>query len=177
MIAKRCILIPSFSIILRCTPIMLVKRYAYGGTPDFRTDLYSTESCPQVPTHKESIELIGEFGRYFTPELKTPEVEMPYMGDYTQEMYAQQMIDEYIEAGVPPSQVWPQSFLWEDVYYWIGNTNYGDQAVALDENDLATNDEVDAYLDTLVENNVKIVAPPMQRLVDAAPDSENLVSR
>ena len=102
---------------------------------------------------------------------------MPYMGDYTQEMYAQQMIDEYIEAGVPPSQVWPQSFLWEDVYYWIGNTNYGDQAVALDGNDLATNDEVAVYLDTLVENNVKIVAPPMQRLVAPAPYSENLVSR
>lgn len=102
---------------------------------------------------------------------------MPYEGNYTQQMYAQQMIDEYIEAGVPPEQVWPQSFNWEDVYYWIQNTTYGDQAVALDENYESTNEEIDAYLDELVANNVKIVAPPMQRLVDAAPDTDNLVRK
>ena len=79
---------------------------------------------------------------------------MPFMGEYTQETYAQQMIDEYMEAGVPPSEVWPQSFLWEDVHYGIENTANGDQAAALDENDNATNDEIDVYLHTLVENNV-----------------------
>ena len=151
-------------------------RYAYGGTADFRTDVYSAESCPKIPTHKESIELISGFDGYFTPELKTPDVEMPYEGDYTQEMYAQQMIDEYIEAGIPPERVWPQSFYWPDVYYWIENTEYGEQAVALDENYESTNEEIDAYLDELVSNNVNIVAPPMQRLVDADPDSDNLVS-
>jgi glycerophosphoryl diester phosphodiesterase len=149
-------------------------RYAFGGTPNFRTDLYAEASCPQIPTHKESIELIGEFEAYFTPELKLPEVEMPFEGDYTQEMYAQQLIDEYIEAGIPPKKVWPQSFNWPDVYYWIENTDYGDQAVALDENE-ASNEEIDEYLDVLVEKNVKIVAPPMQKLVDAAPDTDNLV--
>ena len=43
------------------------------------------------------------------------------------------MIDEYIELGVDPKDVWPQSFNDEDVIYWIQNTDYGDQAVALDE--------------------------------------------
>ena len=44
--------------------------YAYGGTADWRTDLYSVEVCPEVPTHMESIELIAEFDAKFTPELK-----------------------------------------------------------------------------------------------------------
>lgn len=119
--------------------------------------------------------MIKEFGGYFTPELKLPDVDMPFEGDYTQQMYAQQMIDEYVAAGIPPEQVWPQSFNWPDVYYWIANTTYGDQAVALDENYEATPEELDVLLDELVANKVKIVAPPMQRLVDAAPDSGNLV--
>ena len=88
-----------------------------GGVAPFRTTMYSYE-CPEVPTHMESIELIQEYDAKFTPELKTPSVEMPYEGDYTQEMYAQQMIDEYIAAGVDPMDVWPQSFLWSDAIYW-----------------------------------------------------------
>ncbi len=88
-----------------------------GGVASFRTTMYSSE-CPKVPTHMESIELIQEYGAKFTPELKTPQVEMPYEGDYSQTDYAQQMIDEYIAAGVEPSDVWPQSFLWSDAVYW-----------------------------------------------------------
>ena len=88
-----------------------------GGVAPFRTTMYSYE-CPKVPTHMESIELIQEYGAKFTPELKTPQVEMPYEGDYTQEDYAQQLVDEYIAAGVDPSDVWPQSFLWSDAIYW-----------------------------------------------------------
>jgi glycerophosphoryl diester phosphodiesterase len=149
-------------------------RYAFGGTPGFRTELYAAPTCPRVVSHKEYIEYVGELGAYYTPELKAPEVEMPFQGNYTQEMYAQQMIDEYIEAGVPPEHVWPQSFVMTDVYYWIQNTDYGDQAVALDETEF-TNEEIDAFLDELVANNVNIVAPSMQKLVDAAPDTDNLV--
>ena len=151
------------------------EEYAYGGTADFRTDLYALEVCPEIPTHMESIQLISEMHAYFTPELKAPSVEMPYEGDYTQEDYAQQMIDEYIAAGIPPEQVWPQSFSPDDVIYWIQNTDYGDQAVALDEKYYANSTEIDTWLDYLVSNDIKIVAPPMQRLIDAAPESENLM--
>src|SRR5262245_2186371 len=62
------------------------------GTPDFRTDLYAT--CGTLVSHAESIELIRDLGAKFTPELKAPSVAMPFQGDYTQEEYAQQMIDE-----------------------------------------------------------------------------------
>ena len=37
-----------------------------------------------------------------TPELKTPQVPMPYQGDYSQQDYARQMIRDYQEAGVSP---------------------------------------------------------------------------
>ena len=166
-----CAKMDSFGSIDAVTP----EEYAYGGTPDFRTDLYAAESCPEIPTHKEYITLINGFERYFTPELKAPSVEMPYEGNYTQEAYAQQMIDEYVEAGIPPEKVWPQSFNPDDVIYWIQNTDYGSQAVALDENVYDNTTMIDDWLDYLVVNDVKIVAPPMQMLVDAAPGTDNLI--
>lgn len=46
----------------------------FGGTANFRTDLFS--SCGTLVTHAESIELIKSLGAIFTPELKTPSVEM-----------------------------------------------------------------------------------------------------
>ena len=60
--------------------------YVYGGTADWRTDLYQY-GCPHIPTHKQSIELIKSYNRKFTPELKAPEVDMPYEGTYSQEDY------------------------------------------------------------------------------------------
>jgi glycerophosphoryl diester phosphodiesterase len=147
------------------------EEYAYGGTAAWRTDLYQYE-CPRVPTHKESIELIKGANLKFTPELKTPEVEMPFEGDYTQQMYAQQMIDEYIEAGVPPENVWPQSFLHDDVYYWIDNTDFGAQAVALDDQEDLDAAGFNALFDELVAGGAKIVAPPMWRLVEADESAE-----
>lgn len=145
-------------------------RYAYGGTADFRTDLYQS-GCPRVPTHRESIKLIDGGARKFTPELKSPEVPMPYQGTYTQQQYAQQMIDEYVSEGIDPSLVWPQSFSPEDVFYWINNTDYGNQAVALDGNDTHNATQTIAWLDRIKAGGGKIVAPPMQRLVEATNSS------
>jgi glycerophosphoryl diester phosphodiesterase len=93
-----------------------------GGVADFRTTLYSNE-CPKVPTHKESISLMMEYGAKFTPELKTPEVVMPFEGDYTQEDFAQQMIDEYIEAGVDTSAVWHHRFC---SFYTVRDERWGE---------------------------------------------------
>lgn len=102
-----------------------------GGTADFRTDLYTTGGT--LLTHAESIELFQSLGARMTPELKAPSVPMPFEGTYTQEMYAQQMIDEYIDAGVSPADVWAQSFNYDDVLYWIeSEPAFGAQAVFLD---------------------------------------------
>ncbi len=102
-----------------------------GGTPSFRTTLYVDDA--QLMTHAESIELFKRLGAKFTPELKSPSVEMPYDG-FTQEDYAQKMIDEYKAAGIPPEDVFAQSFNLDDVKYWIANEpEFGKQAVFLVE--------------------------------------------
>lgn len=89
------------------------------GTPDFRTELYDT--CGTLTSHKEYIQEINALGLSFTPETKAPLVQMPYQGNYTQAMYAQQAVDEYKEAGIHPSRVWFQSFTLADVLYWVQN--------------------------------------------------------
>jgi glycerophosphoryl diester phosphodiesterase len=143
--------------------------YAFGGTADWRTDLYQNSKCHEIPTHKESIELINSFDRKFTPELKTPSVEMPYDG-LTQEGFAQMMIDEYVELGIPPEKVYPQSFLTSDVYYWVENTGYGGNAVALD--DKYDDPNYRNWHAELKANGAKIVAPPTWMLVESDPSSE-----
>jgi glycerophosphoryl diester phosphodiesterase len=141
-----------------------------GGTARWRTDLYAT--CGTVLTHAESIELFQSLGAKMTPELKAPSVDMPYMGDYTQEAYAQQMIDEYKAAGVPPKDVYAQSFNLDDVRYWIANEPaFGKQAVFLDgryaDPTCVFPDPTDLSptMDELAAQGVKIIAPPMCGLV------------
>ncbi|KAI4287258.1 MAG: hypothetical protein L6R35_003481 [Caloplaca aegaea] len=129
------------------------------GTPYFRTDLYS--SCGTVLTHNEYIDLVDGWDLKFSPELKTPEVEMPFEG-YTQEQYAQDMIDAYKSASIDPSRVWAQSFLPDDIFYWIENEpEFGAQAVYLDER-VDTPEgyaNATASLAELAARGVQIVAP------------------
>lgn len=145
-----------------------------NGTPSFRTDLYAT--CGTLVTHAESIQLISSLGRKFTPELKEASVPMPFQGTYTQEAYAQQMIDEYKAAGIRPSDVFAQSFNRSDVLYWLSREPaFGAQAVYLD----ARVDEPGGYaravagMNELAAQGVRIVAPPMWALLTV--DSSNQV--
>lgn len=137
-----------------------------GGTASFRTDLYSDKAT--LLSHRESIELFKKLGVKMTPELKAPDVPMPFAGDYTQAAYAQQMIDEYKAAGINPRQVFPQSFNLEDVLYWIRHEpRFGRQAVYLD--DIENKSEPYpglAALEALHAQGVNIIAPPMWALLD-----------
>jgi glycerophosphoryl diester phosphodiesterase len=104
-----------------------------GGTANFRTDLYAGPTSGHLLTHRESIELFKKLGVKMTPELKAPSVTMPFKG-FTQQAYAQKMIDEYKAAGVPSHHVFPQSFNKDDVLYWVNNEPaFGRQAVYLDD--------------------------------------------
>lgn len=101
------------------------------GTAGWRTDLYAAEGGALM-THAESIALFKSLGVKFTPELKRPAVKMPFNG-FSQQDYAQKMIDEYKAAGVPPSDVWAQSFHLDDILYWVkAEPEFGKQAVFLD---------------------------------------------
>ncbi len=102
-----------------------------NGTPRWRTDLYAASGT--LMTHAESIALIKSLGAKFTPELKAPEVPMPFDGDYTQAKYATQMLDEYRAAAVPASDVFAQSFSYDDILYWLKSApDFARQAVYLD---------------------------------------------
>jgi len=141
-----------------------------GGTAGWRTDLYSAEPATLM-THAESIALFRDLGARFTPELKSPSVEMPYNG-FTQEDYAQKLVDEYVAAGIPASDVWLQSFNLEDVLYWIeAAPEFGAQAVYLmDEYDIDGYSPMDAStwpntMEELKAMGVNYIAPPTWMLV------------
>jgi glycerophosphoryl diester phosphodiesterase len=136
-----------------------------NGTARWRTDLYATSGT--LVTHAESIALIKRLGAKFTPELKMPEVKMPFEGNYTQENFAQQMIDEYKAAGVAPSEVFAQSFSLDDVLYWLkAEPGFGAQAVYLDgryENKAFDHTKPETWkpdMKELAAKGVKILAPP-----------------
>lgn len=140
-----------------------------GGTAGWRSTLFADDATSM--THAESIELFKSLGAKFTPELKSPAVEMPFNG-FSQADYAQKLIDEYKAAGIPASDVWAQSFNLDDVLYWIENEpEFGKQAVFLDasydldgfdHNNPATFPHDFAELHA---KGVNYIAPPMWMLV------------
>ena len=134
-----------------------------NATASWRTDLYSGRGT--LLTHAESISLFKKLGVDFTPELKSPEVPMPYEGDYTQQDYATQLIREYKKARVHPRRVWPQSFNYDDVIHWLDqHPRFGKQAVYLDG--VYDLDIPLSTMESWVADGVKVLAPPMWMLLD-----------
>ncbi len=138
-----------------------------GGTPNFRTELYSTGAT--LLTHKESIELLRDLGSKYTPELKAAnraaklQVETVFG---SQSAYAQAMIDDYKEAGISPGKVFAQSFNKDDILYWIKNDpDFGRQAVFLDDANVPAELPGAAELKGYAKQGIRIVAPPMWALL------------
>ncbi|HAV45277.1 MAG: glycerophosphodiester phosphodiesterase [Halomonas sp.] len=149
-----------------------------AGTPGWRTDLYASRGT--LMSHADSIALFQQLGVMMAPELKSPEVDMPFTEHtpegFTQQAYAQKMIDEYKAAGVSPDDVFPQSFDIDDVLYWIEHEPaFGRQAVYLegrygDEGFDHTRPETwQPSMASLVEHGVRIIAPPTWMLVEPNP--------
>lgn len=151
------------------------------GTANWRTDLFAADPATLM-SHAESIELFKSLGAKFTPELKTPSVEMPFNG-FSQQDYAQKLVDEYKAAGVPASDVWPQSFNLEDVLYWIEvEPEFGAQAVYLVDHyniDGFSPMDPDTWPNTmteLAEMGVQYIAPPTWILVTVGDDGAMIPS-
>jgi glycerophosphoryl diester phosphodiesterase len=149
-----------------------------GGTPPFRTDLYTGRGT--VMTFRESIELNEKMGVKHTPELKAGDPQTIARVFGGQDQYAQRFADELIGAGVDPRNVYAQSFNPNDILYWIKHTPFGKQAVFLIDYDdvknniilpnltgdlLETREDQLAFLRELREANVRIVAPAMPALL------------
>lgn len=144
-----------------------------AGTANWRTDLYSGPSSGTLMTHAESIELFKQLGVDMTPELKTPVVAMPFEG-FSQQDYAQKLLDEYRAARVPARRVWPQSFNQADVLYWVQRGgDYGRQAVFLDDANTVADLPSAAELRNYRSQGIRIVAPPTFALL--AVDAQNRI--
>ncbi len=140
------------------------------ATPKWRTDLYAA-SAGTLMTHAELIRLIKSLGAKFTPELKAPVVKMPFDG-FTQQAYAQKLIDEYKAASIPPEDVYAQSFNLDDILYWIRHEPaFGKQAIFLDERnekgglDPMKPETFKPSMPDLKSMGVNYIAPPMWMLV------------
>ncbi|WP_225314390.1 glycerophosphodiester phosphodiesterase family protein [Marinobacter halotolerans] len=145
-------------------PMATTPQEYLGGTADWRTDLYASRGT--LMTHRESIELFQELGVKFTPELKSPVVKMPFEGEYSQQDYARQMIQDYVDAGVKPGHVWPQSFNLEDVLFWVNQTpRFGEQAVFLDEAAPTPANSSLAHMEELKSRGVNIIAPALWKML------------
>jgi glycerophosphoryl diester phosphodiesterase len=141
-----------------------------NGTPRWRTDLYANSGT--LMTHAESIALIKGVGAKFTPELKAPEVKMPFDGDYTQEKYSAQMFADYTAAGISPNDVFAQSFSLDDILLWNkAAPDFAAQAVYLDGRyetpgfDPARAETWKPSMAELKAAGVKILAPPIYVLL------------
>ncbi len=147
------------------------------GTADFRTDLYTEQGT--LLTHAQSIELFQALDVGMTPELKSADVDMPYEGEYTQEVYAQQLVNEYLAADVPSDKVWLQSFNIDDVKYWIDEApEFGQQAVYLDGRysepgfDPQVEESWEPSMQEIKAMGINIVAPPMWALLTTSEAGE-----
>jgi glycerophosphoryl diester phosphodiesterase len=149
-----------------------------GGTPSWRTDLYTGRGT--LMTLRESIELNQKMGVKHTPELKAGDPASVTSIFGGQEKYAQRFADELHAAAVKPGDAWPQSFNVNDVLYWIKHTTYGRQAVLLVDYDDAGNnivlfdrkgtrlekrEEQLKFFAELRKANVNIIAPAMPALL------------
>lgn len=131
-------------------------------------------------TLNEYIDLVETYPGYrnFTPELKTPpaEVPMPFKG-YTQQQYAQNLVDAFRAKNIDSSRIWPQSFTYDDIVYWLQNDHdFGKQAVYLQEFD--TPEDIAAGMKNLSiarAAGVNIIGPSIPMLLTVASDNKTIV--
>jgi len=155
-----------------------------GTAPDWRTELYDT--CGKVLTVNEYIDLVESLNngisppRNYTPELKTPPpayVPMPFHG-YTQEMYAQDLVDIFKNRSISFDRIWPQSFLYSDLEYWLKNDHeFGKQAIYLQEFDTPADLAAGfANLSIARAAGVNIIGPSIPMLVTVGgPNNDSIV--
>ena len=126
----------------------------------------------ELLTHSESIQLFKSLGVKMIPELKAPQVNMPFAGSYSQNDYRDALVQDYIDLGVSPEDVLLQSFNLEDVQYWIANyPEFGKQAAWLDGRyrdrsfSIKKKSSWNPSMTELKESGVTTLAPPLWMLL------------
>lgn len=130
----------------------------------------------EVLTHRSSIDLFRDLGVAMAPELKTPEVPMPFQG-LSRANLADRLVAAYRDAGVPPERVWLQTFEPEVARHWLATAGeYASRVVLLDGRyaDAAFDHRNPAFLAPVFQDwksaGLVTLAPPLWMLVEAGPD-------
>lgn len=130
-------------------------------------------ACGTLMTHAESITLFDALGTKFTPELKSPAVDMPFNG-MSQQAYGTKMISQYVDAGIDPTRVKPQSFNINDVLHWIDkHPDFAASAVYLDPR--GRNRDFRSSLKDMQDlkvHGITTLAPPMPMLLTLDDDGQ-----
>jgi len=141
-----------------------------AATPGWSSN--SDANYGELLSHKDSIALFDSLGVSMIPELKAPQVSMPFDGDYSQTEYASQMINEYIDAGIDSKRVSPQSFNLQDINHWNQTSpDFGSNAVYLDGRYRDTAFDINDItswsptMDELVAQGIQTLASPVWMLV------------
>lgn len=139
------------------------------GGPNWRTQLHAR--CERPMSHAQSIALIDEHDRMMTPELKAPEVEMPF-NDFSRADFADAIVEAYVGANIAPERVFLQSFHLEDIQHWLTHwPQFARQAVWLDGRytldgfDPNNADSWQLSMDELFDMGVRYLGPPLWMLV------------
>ena len=126
---------------------------------------------------KDSIALNKEMGVKHTPELKAGNLDRinAIFGSWNN--LAQKMIDELKAQSVDPRDVFAQSFIKDDILYWIQHEpRFGRQAVFLDSIDPTVTPAIPRLtvpeLQQLRQQGVRIFAPPMFALLAVDSDDQ-----
>jgi glycerophosphoryl diester phosphodiesterase len=121
----------------------------------------------KLMTHAESIELFQRLGVAMAPELKLPEVEMPFEGDYSRQDYAQALLDAYLEAGVPADRVTFQAFSKDDILYWLSAApEFGQRAAWGTGTDPRLPAPSMGDFEAIRASGIRRLAPPLPRLLE-----------
>ena len=163
-------------------PRALTPEEYMSGTQNWRTDLYAQRGT--VLSHAQSIKLFAELGLKMTPELKAPTVSMPFQGNYTQQDFAQQLINEYKTAGIDPKNVFPQSFNLKDIEYWLATEpKFAEQAIFIDGRYRESgfdSDEPKSWspnMSKLFSRGHRFISPPLWMLLTTNDRGEIIPSR
>jgi glycerophosphoryl diester phosphodiesterase len=125
-------------------------------------------------THAESIRLIDSLGADMIPELKRPDPGLALPQALERPALARQLIGEYLDAGIAPERVTPQSYVLDDLRFWLAEfPAFGVRAAWLDPRaqeeptfDPRNPASWKPSMADLVAAGVKILAPPMPVLLD-----------
>lgn len=119
-------------------------------------------SCEAPLSLEEAMELFETLGAHHTPELKKPEVAMPFRG-MSQQDFARKLVQAFKKAHIAPERVRLQSFQWDDLMLWLSEEpDFGKRAIYLLE---GTPKEIKKDLSTWKTSGIVTVAPPLFSLL------------